>query len=243
MQESQKNWFKNWFDTPFYHILYKDRDYAEAQLFIDNITNYLNLPDDARVLDLACGRGRHSVYLNQLGFNVLGADLSANSIDFAKKFENENLHFVVKDMREPFVEKFDAIFNFFTSFGYFENENDNLIALTAIKNSLSEYGFAVLDFMNVHKVLENLMQNEVKEVDGIVFTIKRWSENNFIFKNISFEYNNENYEFTEKVKALTLANFEEMMEQAGIFLLDTFGDYKLHKFNEKESDRLIMIFK
>ncbi len=243
MQESQKNWFKNWFDTPFYHILYKDRDYAEAQFFIDNITNYLNLPDDARVLDLACGRGRHSVYLSQLGFNVLGADLSANSIEFAKKFENENLHFVVKDMREPFVEKFDAIFNFFTSFGYFENENDNLIALTAIKNSLSEYGFAVLDFMNVHKVLENLVQNEVKEVDGIVFTIKRWSENNFIFKNISFEYNNENYEFTEKVKALTLANFEEMMEQAGIFLLDTFGDYKLHKFNEKESDRLIMIFK
>lgn len=243
MQESQKNWFKNWFDTPFYHILYKDRDYAEAQLFIDNITNYLNLPDDAKVLDLACGRGRHSIYLNQLGFNVLGADLSENSIEFAKKFENENLHFVVKDMREPFEEKFDAIFNLFTSFGYFENENDNLIALSAIKNSLNDYGFAVLDFMNVHKVIENLVKNEVKEVDGITFTIKRWTENNFIYKNIAFEFENEKFDFTEKVKALTLSDFEEMMDKAGIFLLDTFGDYKLHKFNEKESDRLIMIFK
>src|SRR5690606_39956577 len=71
MQENLNTWYKNWFDTPYYHILYKDRDYAEAQLFIDNITQYLNLPENARVLDLACGRGRHSIYLNSLGYDVL----------------------------------------------------------------------------------------------------------------------------------------------------------------------------
>lgn len=243
MQESKKTYSNNWFDTPFYHILYKDRDYAEAQLFIDNITEYLNLPENAKVLDLACGRGRHSVYLNQLGYEVVGADLSKNSIDFAKEFENDKLHFQVKDMREPFNEKFDAIFNLFTSFGYFENNEDNLTALKAIKNSLNDYGFAVLDFMNVQKVTENLIAEESKEVDGIVFKIKRWIENGYILKNITFDYEEESFDFTEKVKALTLEDFEELMEEAGIFLLDIFGDYKLHKFYKNESDRLIMIFK
>ncbi len=80
-----KNWFAKWFDTKYYHILYKDRDYQEARMFIDNITSYLNLPEKAKVLDLACGKGRHSIYLNKLGFDVVGADLSENSINEAKK--------------------------------------------------------------------------------------------------------------------------------------------------------------
>ena len=243
MQETKKTWFTNWFDTPFYHILYKDRDYAEAQLFIDNITDYLNLPENAKVLDLACGRGRHSIYLNKLGYNVVGADLSENSINFAKKFENDTLQFIVKDMRQPFQEKFDAIFNLFTSFGYFENDEDNLTTLKAIKTSLNDVGFAVIDFMNVHKVIENLVANEEKEVDGTIFIIKRWFKEGYIYKNIKFTYENEAFEFTEKVKALTLEDFEVLMEEAGIYLLDIFGDYKLHKFHKKESDRLIMIFK
>lgn len=244
MQETKINtWYANWFDTPFYHTLYKDRDYDEAQFFIENITEYLNLPENAKVLDLACGRGRHSIYLNKLGYNVVGADLSKNSINFAKEFENETLHFEVKDMREPMNEKFDAIFNLFTSFGYFPNVEDNLTALKAIKESLNEYGFAVLDFMNVVKVIENLVPEEVKEVDGITFHLKRWAEDGYIFKNIRFVHKEEEYDFTERVKALTLQDFEQMMEEAGIYLLDTFGDYKLHKFYPSESDRLIMIFK
>ena len=115
-QTKTENWFVSWFDTPYYHILYKDRDYSEAQLFMDNITNYLNLPEQAKILDLACGKGRHSIYLNQLGFDVTGADLSENSILEAKKAENDTLHFEVHDMRIPFEDKFDAVFNLFTSF-------------------------------------------------------------------------------------------------------------------------------
>lgn len=243
MQENQKSWYTNWFDTPFYHILYKDRDYDEAQLFIENITHYLNLPEEAKVLDLACGRGRHSIYLNKLGYNVIGADLSKNSIEYARKSENETLHFEVKDMREPFDKKFDAIFNLFTSFGYFENEADNLTTLKAIKESLNDYGFAVLDFMNVNKVINNLVESETKEVEGITFEIKRWVADGYIFKNIQFSHEGESYDFTEKVKALTLKDFEQMMEEAGIYLLETFGNYKLQKFYSNESDRLIMIFK
>jgi SAM-dependent methyltransferase len=238
-----KNWFASWFDTPYYHILYKERNYREAQIFMDNLTHYLNLPEKAKVLDLACGKGRHSIYLNQLGYEVVGADLSENSIAEANKNQNKTLQFQVHDMRNPFAEKFEAIFNLFTSFGYFENDEDNLTTLKAMKESLTEQGFAVIDFMNVNHVIGNLVPEEVKTVDGIEFHIKRYLSNGHIYKEINFEDQDNKFHFTEKVKALTLQDFEEMMAEAGIFLLDIFGDYKLKKFHKNDSERLIMIFK
>ena len=242
-QKPVNNWFASWFDTPYYHILYKERNYREAQIFMDNLTHYLNLPEKAKVLDLACGKGRHSIYLNQLGFEVTGADLSENSIAEASKNSNKTLHFQVHDMREPFDDKFDAIFNLFTSFGYFENDEDNLTTLKAMKESLTDYGFAVIDFMNVHQVLANLVPEEIKTVENIDFHIKRYLKEGHIYKEIDFEDQGKKFHFTEKVKALTLKNFEELMEEAGIYLLDIFGDYKLKKFHKTDSERLIMIFK
>jgi len=238
-----ENWFASWFDSPYYHILYKERNYREAQLFMDNLTHYLNLPEKAKVLDLACGKGRHAIYLSQLGFNVIGADLSENSIAEANKNQNKNLHFQVHDMREKFEDKFDAIFNLFTSFGYFENDEDNLTTLKAMKESLTDHGFAVIDFMNVTQVIANLVPEEIKTVDGIDFNIKRYLNDGHIYKEIDFKDQGKHYHFTEKVRALTLSDFEEMMEEAGIYLLDIFGDYKLKKFHKTESERLIMIFK
>lgn len=238
-----QKWYTSWFDTPFYHILYKDRNHQEAQHFMDNLTNYLNLPDNARILDLACGKGRHSIYLNSLGYDVTGADLSENSIAEASKSSNDTLHFKVHDMRDTCEEKYDAIFNLFTSFGYFENDADNLTTLKAIHKSLIETGFACIDFMNVDYVIENLVADEVKTVENIDFHIKRYVKENHIYKEISFIFEKEKYHFTEKVQALRLADFEEMMEEAGIYLLDIFGNYKLQKFFKNQSERLIMIFK
>ena len=241
---SPKNqWYASWFDTPFYHILYKDRDYSEAKPFMDNLTQYLNLPENAKILDLPCGKGRHSIYLSELGYDVTGADLSANSIQIAQQSAHEKLHFKVHDMRQPLNEQFDAVFNLFTSFGYFDNEEDNVITLKAIQQNLKEDGFAVIDFMNVDYVIENLIPNELKTVEGIDFHIHRFVENKFIHKKISFEFEGTSYEFTERVRALTLQDFETMMEAADIYLLDIFGDYKLRKFSKTQSERLILIFK
>ncbi|NHN24673.1 class I SAM-dependent methyltransferase [Flavobacterium jejuense] len=240
---STQKWYASWFDSPFYHILYKDRDYNEAQHFMDNLTSYLNLPEEAKILDLACGKGRHSIYLNSLGYNVTGADLSENSIAEASKAANETLHFKVHDMRDTCKEKYDAIFNLFTSFGYFENDADNLTTLKAIHNSLTETGFACIDFMNVDYVIANLVPEEVKTVENIDFHIKRYVKQNHIYKEIRFTAEGEDYHFTEKVQALRLTDFEQMMEEAGIYLLDIFGNYKLQKFFKNESERLIMIFK
>lgn len=241
--KKEEKWFASWFDTKYYHILYKDRDYNEAQVFMDNLTHYLNLPEESKILDLACGKGRHSVYLNSLGYDVTGADLSENSIIEALKSENDKLHFKVHDMRDVCDSKYDAIFNLFTSFGYFESDDDNLTTLKAIKHSLTEYGFACIDFMNVDFVIENLVPEEVKTVENIDFHIKRYIKDNHIYKEIDFEDNGEKFHYTEKVQALRLADFERMMEEAEIYLLDIFGNYKLQPFYKNQSERLIMIFK
>ncbi len=242
MQKETENWFTSWFDTPFYHILYKDRDYEEALVFMKNLTSFLELEKGETILDLACGKGRHAISLNELGYDVTGVDLSPASIVYAKNYENETLHFDVHDMCTPYHKRFDAVFNLFTSFGYFENEHDNLRTLMAIKANLNPNGKAVIDFMNVNAIINNLVEKETKTVEKITFNIHRYVKDGYIIKDISFKDNNENYFFTEKVKALTLKDFQAYFKRADIDLLFTFGNYNLGPFDPEKSPRLILIF-
>lgn len=243
MIKNNITWYASWFDTPFYHILYKDRDNSEAESFMLTLTNYLNIPEHGKILDLACGKGRHAKHLNSLGYDVTGIDLSANSISYAKKFENDTLHFEVHDMCKPYHKKFDAVFNLFTSFGYFVKEEDNLNTIKSIKKELNKTGFGVIDFMNSDFIIDNLVAENTKVVDGIRFKQKRRFENGFIIKDISFTADGENYTFQERVRAFTLSDFEVIFKKAGVHLIDIFGDYKLRKFDNTMSERLIMIFK
>lgn len=243
MLKDSTMWYASWFDTPYYHILYKDRDHCEAKNFMDNLTSYLSLETGEKILDLACGKGRHSIYLNKLGYDVTGVDLSKNSIQYASQYENDTLKFRVHDMCEPYSEKFSAVFNLFTSFGYFDKEEDNLNTIKAISSDLNEKGFGVIDFMNVDYIIENLVPEETKEINGITFTIKRYHQDGYIFKEIRFKDNGEDYFFTERVKSITLKEFEDYFKKAKVDLLDVFGNYQLHKFDKKTSPRLILIFK
>jgi len=243
MNNVSEHWFASWFDTPYYHILYKDRGYKEAKLFMYNLTQYLNLEKGAKILDLACGRGRHSIYLNDLEYDVMGIDLSKNNIEHAKSFENSSLKFAVHDMRKPVGQKFDAVFNLFTSFGYFENDEDNLETIKAIKTNLNHSGLGVIDFMNVGFVIENLIPEDNKTIEGIVFNQKRYIDNGYLIKEISFKDKGHSYNFKERVKIMTLEDFKTMFDKANLELIDVFGDYDLGNFCQKTSSRLIMIFK
>ena len=243
MELAANRWFSSWFDTPYYHILYKNRGDEEAQEFMQNLVNFLKLPQGASILDLACGKGRHSVYLNKLGYNVTGVDLSANSIAYAKQFENECLRFRTHCMCKPVGEKFDAVFNLFTSLGYFDDERENRESIVAIKDEIKEGGWGVIDFMNVKKVINNLVPFEIKTVKGIDFHISRRVQDGFILKDIEFEDKGEDYAYTEKVKALTLQKFLFYFEKAEIELVNTFGSYQLNPYDEENSDRLILVFR
>jgi len=238
------SWFANWFDSPYYHTLYKNRDEKEAQVFIDNLIDYLQIPKGSKLIDIACGKGRHAKYFNKKGMDVVGVDLSQNSINTAKKDENKNLQFSVHDMRENYQENsFDVVTNLFTSFGYFENNKDEQKAINAMANNLKKEGILIIDFMNAKKVIANLVLKEQKTINNIQFDITRQVKDGFIIKDIRITDGKEEQQFQEKVKAITLADYSEFITNAGLKIIDIFGNYKLDNFDEKISDRLILICK
>ena len=238
------DWFSEWFDSKYYHILYKNRDEKEAESFLKNLSKLEFFKKNAKIIDIACGKGRHSLFLSELGYDVTGVDLSKNSIKHAKQFEKENLKFDVADMRETYKNNsFDVSLNLFTSFGYFNNKEDDFLAIKAMSGNLKNDGVLIIDFLNSKKVIDSLVKQETKEIDGVQFNITRKFEDNFIIKNIEVNNDEENIFFQEKVKALTKESFSELLIFAGLQIINTFGNYKLDEFNPEISDRLIIIAK
>ena len=235
-------WFEIWFDTPYYHFLYENRDEEEAEQFLSALLNYLQLPPGSSVLDVACGTGRYSRFLESKNFNVVGIDLSWKNIQQASRFESEHLMFLLHDMRKPFyVNYFDATFNFFTSFGYFSGERDNLKAIHSLSTSLKKGGRLVIDFFNSEKVIREMMPDQQLLRNNILFTIKKRLENEVIIKNISFRDEGKEFEFEERVQALGLRDFEQYFQKQHLKLKDVFGDYHLKSFDPQHSDRMILV--
>ena len=240
-----KPWYASWFDTPWYPILYKNRSESEASAFISRLLEHLSLSAGASVLDLACGRGRHSLQLARAGFQVTGLDLSESSIASAKesaKRESIDVDFEVHDMREPFrANSFDAILNMFTSFGYFDSDADNKAVLAAVCQGLKADGVFVLDFMNARNVVERLVPEETREEDGLEFHIKRWFDGKHIIKQIQFEVQGRHMSFQEKVQGLMPDDFDSLFEGACLQIRERFGDYHLQPFDPEQSERLILV--
>jgi SAM-dependent methyltransferase len=243
-ERNEGEWFANWFNSPFYHKLYANRDYNEADFFIGNLVSHLNLSEHASIWDLACGKGRHSIKMNALGYNVVGTDLSENSIAEASKFSNNNLDFFVHDMRTPFrINYFNAVFNLFTSIGYFDNESDNFKVFENVYHALKPDGVFVIDYLNAKKVSNCLVLKDVVKREDVEFKITKRIENNRVIKRIEFETEAKLNFFEEKVFLYQLDSFLKFADKCGFKLVETFGDYLLQPFNETDSDRLIMIFK
>ena len=231
----------NWFNSDYYHILYKNRDKKEAEFFINNLIKKLKIKKGSKILDLACGVGRHSFYLNKKGMNVIGIDNSENNINKAKKIENTYLKFKKKEMTADYGQDFDFIFNLFTSFGYI-NEEHNFNTFKSINNSLVNQGILVIDYLNVFRIKEELIEKETKKIRNIIFNIKRSFKDNFIVKKIKIKDNNEIFYFEERVMELTLNDFKKYLKKFNFKILDVYGNYNLDNYN-KNSERLIMIIK
>ena len=231
----------DWFDSDYYHILYKHRDYSEARNFIDNIVEYLDLKKGSKILDLACGIGRHSIYLEKIGFDVTGTDKSTNNIKKAKKSQNDKLKFIQMEMINDTNRKYDGIFNLFTSFGYV-NHDYNLETIKNIERQLKDDGTVIVDFMNTLFVKNNLVIEETKVIDDLSFKIKRKSDGKHIYKEIKFN-DQKDYFFQEKVMDLSLNDFENYLKKHNLKIIKTFGDYNLNEFDIENSERLIMVIK
>lgn len=238
----KKKWYESWFDSPFYHILYQNRDHKEAAKFINTLIDFLEPKKGAKMIDLGCGKGRHAFQLAEKGFEVTGLDLSPQSIATAKKQCLPNLFCDVHDMREPYKKSyFDYVFSFFTSFGYFDDSTDDIKSLQAVYENLKDGGFYVLDFFNKVQVEKQLKPYEEKVINHITFKISKKIENGFIFKNIKFDYDGHPFSFTERVRLIDKKEMNHLFQQANLNIIHTFGDYQLGAFQEGSSPRLITI--
>lgn len=235
------SWYVDWFNTKYYHILYGNRDENEARAFIDVLLAYLAVQEGDKMLDVGCGKGRHSIYLSKKGADVVGYDISEANIMYAQQFESDTLSFFKHDMRRLFRTRyFGVVLNLFTSFGYFDTEKEHLDTLKNMKKALLPEGTLVIDFLNIEKIKKGLLAQEKKTVDGIDFHLKRSLNAGYLIKEIQFSDGDEAFSFSERVKAFTLSDFERMFSIVGLSLKAVFGDYALNPFEAETSPRLIM---
>ena len=198
---TEKEWFEEWFDSPYYHILYKNRDSKEAENFLNNLISRLPMQPGSKVLDVACGKGRHSIFLNKMGFEVTGFDLSPGSIRHNLQFENDTLQFAVHDMRDVFRSSyFDYAVNLFSSFGYFEHINENQRVFNAVATALKKGGIFIFDYVNVNWAIQHALGDTIEHIDGIKFKINKSVQGDFIVKNISFVSEGKWFEFSERLR-------------------------------------------
>lgn len=247
LSANQKTWYRNWFNSPYYHQLYFQRDEQEAAAFIDRLLIKLNPPDNAAMLDVACGRGRHSIYLALKGYLVTGIDISDDSIAEAKKNETEKLEFFVHDMRLPFrMNYYDVAFNFFTSFGFFRTRREHDNAIRTIAQAIKPGGSFVIDYLNTHYIENHLQYKSEFQKDDVTYYITRWLDETHFYKKILIEDEvnlQEPLEFVEKVAKFSLGDFNDMFSFYDLQVQEVYGDYHFEPYHVTNSPRLIILAK
>lgn len=235
-----RNWFEYWFNSPYYHELYRHRNDEEARAFMFNVLGVLGLKPGEQVLDLACGRGRHTAVLADHGLRVTGIDLSAENISKARShFPNQT--FYQADMREPIPGSYSAIFNVFTSFGYFDDAEDNARVIENMYNALKMRGWLVLDYLNPTYVASHLLTSERIDQPERTFHIHRFIKDDWVIKRIEFRANGMDHSVEEKVRLISKEQFVQLLAPYAMKMVHTFGNYALDPFNNTRSERMIML--
>jgi 2-polyprenyl-3-methyl-5-hydroxy-6-metoxy-1,4-benzoquinol methylase len=243
---ARKAWFTNWFNSPYYHQLYAHRDDKEANAFIERLVAHLHPAPKATMLDMACGRGRHSRTLAAMGFEVTGVDVAPENIRYAKRYESEQLHFEVHDMRKILCSRcFDFVFNFFTSFGYFDQRHQHELALHTMVTALKKDGILVMDYINCVQASQHLIAREEKKIKETSFLIERYEDARYIHKKITVSDPQQPSPiyFTEKVSKFSAKELTELLQKQGMTLVEIKGDYLLQPFDEEKSPRMILVAK
>ncbi len=233
-------WYKHWFGTRYYKLLYGHRDDADAAEWVDGILGRWRLPQGAAVLDLACGRGRHVRHFMERGMRTTGLDISEESIAEARILA-PGADLRVGDMRTPVATAaFDGVCCLFTSLGYFETAKDDQDVFDAVATALRPGGRFVLDFMNSEQVLKGLVGEETIEHGGIRFHVRRDLVNDIFVKRIAVFDGAEEHHFEERVQALRPDELLAMATSAGLEIEDCTDGPAGAPFDAEQSGRFVL---
>jgi len=236
-------WYDGWFGSDAYNLVYGHRDEKEAERLVDLVQQEIAPAPDAHILDVGCGRGRHARIFARRGYTVTGLDLSPESIAEAREWaaqEGLDITFVKGDMREPYCETCaDGVVNLFTSFGYFDDDDENERALQAMTTALRPGGWFVQDFLNAPQVRATLEPRSVDTINGVTIRQRRWIEDGRINKTITLRWNGTEETFRESVRLYTREDLEEMYETVGLEPVTAYGTYDADE-HTSESPRLLL---
>lgn len=241
-------WYREFFDDLYLQVYQPFEKPERVRSEVDFIVRTLGLPKGAKILDLCCGQGRHSLELARRGYEVVGVDLSEALLYVAKKrAEQEGLKvvFLHCDMREiDFNNEFDAVINMFSSFGYLENEAEDEKVLAKVAQALKEGGKFLLDVMNRDWLVRNFQPMGWRADDEGWFVLEERTfdhlsgrvETRWIF----IARDGVRYERLSSIRLYTVSELRTMLERAGLQVTNLFGDYDSSPYTW-DSQRLIVV--
>jgi len=216
-------WFEEWFGEEYLR-LYPHRDDTEAERAVDLIRRTVPFRAGWRVLDVACGAGRHARAFEAVGARCTGLDLSQTLLRLARQATKAPL--VRADMRQLPIRpgSMDLTVNLFTSFGYFDQDSQHTAALGEMIGTVRQGGWFVIDFLNPEAVRRQLVPEETLQLAGATVRVSRSvsADGRYVCKSIRAA---EGRHFQERVRLFEPEQMSEMLKAAGVTVRFSFGDY------------------
>lgn len=242
-------WFEQWFDEN-YLLLYTHRDHSDAAAQVRLIIDTVHITKDTSILDLACGEGRYTYLFHEKGYHITGIDLSETLVNSGIQ-KHPHLDLRVGDKRD-IQGRYDLILSLFTSFGYFETDDENEQVLRSVYHALKPGGTYWLDFLNVEQVAAQLIPETVTQLTEDIRVVEhRRIENGRIIKDIQFLQGTAPpaakeavppppRTYHESVRLFTCEELTAMFERSGFEVTHCFGDYRGNK-RTHDSPRTIVV--
>jgi len=238
-------WWRKYFSEDYLKLYKHDKGESSREALA--VIRMLQLQPGEKILDLACGFGRHSLVLAEKGFAVTGYDLSESFLKKARELADSlaiGLDLKQGDMRDiPYENEFDAVINMFTAFGFFDREEEDLKVLKGVYKALKPGGQFLMDIVNREYALSQTLA-------------RRWTRENdmYMLEERFFDYfrsrlelvnrlifpSGEIREATYSIRLYTLTEMLEFFNKAGLVLTDVYGDFN-GAFYNAESPRMILV--
>jgi SAM-dependent methyltransferase len=242
-----KSWYQ---DDHFWKVvepmLFGKKRVADAGTEVDQLTKLLKLESPAKVLDLCCGPGRHSLELARRGFNVTGVDRTGVYLRRAQKQaagEGLKIEFVQEDMRQFCRPKaFDLTLNLFTSFGYFKSPAEDRRVLVNVHKSLKPGGRLVMDLMGKEIIARIFRERDWREEDGMLILEERcisqdwsWIDNHWILVR-----GDKRDEFHVSHRIYSAAELTELLKECGFKKVQIYGNLAGAPYDHM-AERLVVV--
>lgn len=239
-----KDWYQKAFDS-LYPIVYAHRTVESARAEAHFSIEHTGLSPSDVVLDLCCGNGRHMAHLVERAGRVVGLDYSVHLLALARETLGKRGDLVRGDMRAlPFDGAFDVVMNYFTSFGYFESDDENLRVVESLARALRPGGRFFIDYLNRNWAEEHVEPRSVRDVDGLQIEEDRWidKKRHRVNKTTTVRQDGKTLgQSGESVKLYTLDEIAELLERGGLALERTYGDYTGTDCCDPSKPRMILV--